>query len=76
MYYSNSDVENGIKRTVDTWYNNNLKSYENYIADTELCEQYKVSPDTNSLQEMKKLFHIKIILQILDVLLIKMEKVS
>ena len=47
MYYSNSDVENGIKRTVDTWYNNNLKSYENYIADTELCEQYKVSPDTN-----------------------------
>ena len=76
MYYSNSDVENGIKRTVDTWYNNNLKSYENYIADTELCEQYKVSPDTTSLQEMKKLFHIKIILQILDVLLIKMEKVS
>lgn len=47
MYYSNSDVENGIKRTVDTWYNNNLKSYENYIADTELCEQYKESPDTN-----------------------------
>lgn len=47
MYYSNSDVLNGIKRTVDTWYNNNLKSYENYIADTELCEQYKVSPDTN-----------------------------
>ena len=47
MYYSNSDVERGIKRTVDTWYNNNLKTYENHIADTEFCEQYKVSPQTN-----------------------------
>ena len=43
MYYSNSDVENGIKRTVDTWYDNNIKVYENYITDTEFCEQYKVS---------------------------------
>ena len=47
MYYSNSNVENGIKRTVDTWYDNNIKGYENYIADTEFCEQYKVSPLTN-----------------------------
>ena len=47
MYYSNSDVDNGIKRTVDTWYDNNIKGYENYIADTEFCEQYKVSWQTN-----------------------------
>lgn len=43
MYYSNSDVEGGIKRTVDTWYNDNLKDYEDYIADTEFCEQFKVA---------------------------------
>ena len=43
MYYSNSDVERGIKRTVDTWYNDNLKTYEDYIADTEFCEQFKVA---------------------------------
>ena len=43
MYYSNSDVEGGIKRTVDTWYNDNLKTHEDYIADTEFCEQFKVS---------------------------------
>ena len=48
MYYSNSDVDYGIKRTVDTWYNDNLKTYEDYIADTEFCEQYKVSWQTNS----------------------------
>ena len=42
MYYSNSDVDNGIKRRVDTWYDNNIKGYENYIADTEFCEQFKV----------------------------------
>ena len=48
MYYSNSDVENGIKRTVDTWYDNNIKVYENYITDTEFCEQYKVSWDATS----------------------------
>ena len=47
MYYSNSDVENGIKRTVDTWYDNNLKNYENYIADTEFCEQFKVAWDND-----------------------------
>ena len=43
MYYSNSNVENGIKRTLDTWYNDNLKTYEDYIADTEFCEQFKVA---------------------------------
>ena len=43
MYYSNSDVDKGVKRTVDTWYDNNLKDYENYIADTEFCEQFKVA---------------------------------
>ena len=43
MYYSNSDVDNGIKRTVDTWYDNNIKGYESYIADTEFCEQFKVT---------------------------------
>ena len=43
MYYSNSDVDNGIKRTVDTWYDNNLKDYESYITDTEFCEQFKVA---------------------------------
>ena len=43
MYYSNSDVDNGVKRTVDTWYDNNIKGYENYIADTEFCEQFKVA---------------------------------
>ena len=43
MYYSNSDVDNGIKRTVDTWYDNNIKGYESYIADTEFCEQFKVA---------------------------------
>ena len=43
MYYTNTDVEGGIKRTVDTWYNDNLKTYESYIADTEFCEQFKVS---------------------------------
>ena len=42
MYYSNSDVDNGVKRTVDTWYDNNIKGYENYITDTEFCEQFKV----------------------------------
>ena len=47
MYYSNSDVENGIKRTVDTWYNDKLKNYENYIADTEFCEQFKVAYDSS-----------------------------
>ena len=46
MYYSNSDVDNGIKRTVDTWYDNNIKGYENYIADTEFCEQFKVTWDS------------------------------
>ena len=48
MYYSNSDVEGGIKRTVDTWYNENLKNYENYIADTEFCEQFKVAESSSS----------------------------
>ena len=43
MYYSNSNVDNGIKRTLDTWYDNNIKGYENYIADTEFCEQFKVA---------------------------------
>ena len=43
MYYSNSDVDNGVKRTVDTWYDNNIKGYEEYIADTEFCEQFKVT---------------------------------
>ena len=43
MYYSNSDVDNGMKRTVDTWYDNNIKGYESYIADTEFCEQFKVA---------------------------------
>ena len=47
MYYSNSDVDNGIKRTVDTWYDNNIKGYENYIADTEFCEQFKVAWDSS-----------------------------
>ena len=48
MYYSNSNVDNGIKRTVDTWYDNNLKGYESYIADTEFCEQFKVSWSSSS----------------------------
>ena len=48
MYYSNSDVEGGIKRTVDTWYNSNLKAYESYIADTEFCEQFKVAYGSSS----------------------------
>ena len=48
MYYSNSDVEGGIKRTVDTWYDNNIKGYENYIADTEFCEQFKVAYGSSS----------------------------
>ena len=48
MYYSNSDVDNGIKRTVDTWYDNNIKGYENYIADTEFCKQFKVAWDSSS----------------------------
>ena len=43
MYYSNSDIDNGIKRTVDTWYDNNIIGYENYITDTEFCEQFKVA---------------------------------
>ena len=47
MYYSNSDVEDGIKRTVDIWYNDNLKNYENYIADTEFCEQFKVAGEND-----------------------------
>ena len=47
MYYSNSDVDNGIKRTVDAWYDNNIKGYENYIADTEFCEQFKVAWDSS-----------------------------
>ena len=47
MYYSNSDVDNGIKRTVDTWYDNNIKGYESYIADTEFCEQFKVAYFSN-----------------------------
>ena len=47
MYYSNSNVENGIKRTLDTWYNDNLKTYESYIADTEFCEQFKVVWDSS-----------------------------
>ena len=48
MYYSNSNVEGGIKRTLDTWYNDNLKGYESYIADTEFCEQFKVSWSSSS----------------------------
>ena len=48
MYYSNSDVEGGIKRTVDTWYDNNIKGYESYIADTEFCEQFKVAYGSSS----------------------------
>ena len=47
MYYSNSDVDDGIKRAVDTWYSDNLKGYESYIADTEFCEQFKVAYDKN-----------------------------
>lgn len=43
MYYSNSDVDGGIKRTVDTWYNNNLKDYEERIAISKFCENYKVT---------------------------------
>ena len=49
MYYSNSNVENGIKRTLDTWYNDNLKTYEDYIADTEFCEQFKASANSSSV---------------------------
>ena len=48
MYYSNSDVDNGMKRTVDTWYDNNIKGYESYIADTEFCEQFKVAYSSSS----------------------------
>ena len=47
MYYSNSDVAGGIKKVVDTWYDNNIKNYENYVADTEFCEQFKVTGDSS-----------------------------
>ena len=47
MYYSNSDVEGGIKHVVDAWYDEKLKSYEKYIADTEFCEQFKVAWQSN-----------------------------
>ena len=49
MYYSNSDVEGGIKRTLDTWYNDNLKTYEDYIVDTEFCEQFKVASGSENV---------------------------
>lgn len=39
-YYSNSD---GVKKVVDSWYNDNLKSYEASITDTEFCEEYKTA---------------------------------
>ena len=48
MYYSNSDVNGGMKRKVDTWYDNNIKDYENYIADTEFCEQFKVASGSSN----------------------------
>lgn len=43
MYYSNSDVEGGVKRALDTWYNNNLKDYEERITTSKFCENYKVT---------------------------------
>ena len=48
MYYSNSDVENGIKKTIDDWYNSNLSSYANYIETTPFCEEAKVKPSSST----------------------------
>ena len=43
MYYSESDVEGGIKKTVDEWYTTTLEEdYDSYIATTNFCEAAKV----------------------------------
>ncbi len=47
MYYSNSDVTDGIKNTVDSFYNSNLSSYANYIEETTFCEEAKVKFDSS-----------------------------
>ena len=39
MYYSNSNV----KTNLESWYNSNLSSYDNYIALGKFCEQAKVT---------------------------------
>ena len=47
MYYSNSDVANGIKSVVDSFYSSNLSSYANYIEETTFCEEAKVKFDSS-----------------------------
>ena len=42
MYYSNSDVANGIKSVVDSFYSSNLSSYAKYIKEAPFCEEAKV----------------------------------
>ncbi len=41
MYYSNSDVTDGAKKTLNDWYQTNLKAYESQIATNEFCEEAK-----------------------------------
>lgn len=52
IYYSNSNVESGIKYTLDNWYQTNIvdKNYSNYVAIGDyFCEQVKVRASTTTL---------------------------
>lgn len=40
-YYSETDIDGGIKKVLDTWYNDNLLNYESSIATTPFCEAAK-----------------------------------
>ena len=48
MYYSESNVTNGAKKTIDTWYSSTLETnFGSYIATTNFCEAAKVKYDSS-----------------------------
>ena len=54
MYYSNSNIEGGVKKTVDDWYNTNIGNnpvYDNKVAEGNFCEQAKVKYDNSCTSE-------------------------
>lgn len=58
MYYTDTDVEGGIKRAVDTWYNTNIKpQYDKMVVTSNFCQSYlgTLTPDyETALNETSK----------------------
>ena len=45
-YYS--DVTGGVKTKINSWFEEYLKNYEDYIVDTQFCESYKVTSQVSA----------------------------